>query len=207
MKEEPATPETPSNPEPPTQGEIFISTVRGASARSRPATRRPGRSSARAKPASKVWEIADFSAVSIGSTFRAEISRGDRFKVSTSSDDNVLKHLSVVKEGKTLKIGLEKGWSYQLKEPLKAEVVLPVLEALDAGGASKATIKGFRSEQEFKLKLHGASTIDGALEVGNADLRRQRCQPPDVDRLGQGRPSLGQRRESSRTGGFPGTAV
>src|SRR5262249_26971398 len=38
---------------------------------------------------SKSWELADFSGVTIGSTFRAQIRKGDRFQVTTSCDDNV----------------------------------------------------------------------------------------------------------------------
>jgi serine/threonine-protein kinase len=121
------------------------------------------------RPSVKVWDVADFNAVKIGSTFRAEITRGDRFKVTTSSDDNVVEHIQVVKEGKTLRIGLEQG-IYRLNEPLKAVITLPTLEALDVSGASRATLKGFRSQGDFKLNLSGASTLDGETEVGDADF-------------------------------------
>jgi serine/threonine-protein kinase len=119
---------------------------------------------------SKSWEIADFSEVAIGSTFRAQISKGDKYKVATSCDDNVTQFLRVFKEGKTLKVGLEPHRQYRLKEPLTVDVVLPELDGLEAGGASKATVKGFRSEKDFKLGLHGASSIDGSIEVGGADI-------------------------------------
>jgi serine/threonine-protein kinase len=119
---------------------------------------------------SKSWDIADFSEVAIGSTFRAQISKGDKYKVATSCDDNMTQFLLVFKEGKTLKVGLEPHRHYQLKEPLTVEVVLPVLDRLNVGGASKATVNGFRSEKDFKLRLHGASSIDGSIEVGDADF-------------------------------------
>jgi hypothetical protein len=118
----------------------------------------------------KVWNITEFSEVRVGSTFQARISKGERFKVETSCDDNVIPYLQVFKEGKMLKIGLEPQREYRLKEPLKVEVVLPALDGLDVGGASKATVAGFRSEKDFKLRLHGASTLEGSIEVGGADL-------------------------------------
>lgn len=120
--------------------------------------------------ATKDWKVADFSAVEIASTFHAEITRGDTFKVTTSSDDNVVPFLRVVKEGKTLKIGLEPGRNFRLKEPLKAKIVLPRLDGLDVSGASMAAVRGFRSEKDFKLRLSGASKVDAAIEVANADF-------------------------------------
>ncbi|MDR3623495.1 MAG: DUF2807 domain-containing protein [Paludisphaera borealis] len=120
--------------------------------------------------ATKVWDVADFTLVQIGSAFRAEITQGDAFKVTTSSDDNVVEHLRIVKEGKTLKIGLEPNLSFQFKEPLKAQIVLPMLEGLDASGSSRVALKGFRSDSDFKLHLSGASKVEGSMEVGNAVL-------------------------------------
>jgi serine/threonine-protein kinase len=169
-KEEPVKPEEPSKPDRLTQEDIFISTVSGGSAlyhAGDPATLTIVGSG---QSASKAWELSDFSAVTIGSTFQAEIVRGDTFKVTTTSDDNVLEHLLVVKEGKTLTVGLVRGINVRTKEPLKARIVVPVLEGLDAGGASRVNLQGFRSERDFKLKLHGASKIEGSIEVGSGEF-------------------------------------
>ena len=99
-------------------------------------------------PAVKTWDIADFKRIEIKSTFRAEITKGSTFKVTTTADDNVLPHIRVVKEGPTLKISLASG-SYELKSRPKAEITLPALVGLDVSGASKATLKGFQSENEL----------------------------------------------------------
>jgi hypothetical protein len=114
--------------------------------------------------------VAGFTAVSIGSTFRAEIMRGDRFKVSTSSDDNVISYIQVQKDGTTLKIGLQPGKNYQLKIPLKAEITLPKLAGLETHGASRSTLKGFYSPEPFRLKVSGASQVDGAMDAGDVDF-------------------------------------
>jgi serine/threonine-protein kinase len=123
------------------------------------------------RSAQKSWDIAEFTAVKVGSAFRVEIIRGDGFKVTTSCDDNVIEHLRVFKEGKTLKIGLKPGRRYRLKEPLKADVTLPALDGLDVRDASWAMLKGFRSGGDFKLELSDASTVEGVLAVGAADFR------------------------------------
>jgi serine/threonine-protein kinase len=109
--------------------------------------------------------------VKIESAFQAEISKGNGFKVTTSSDDNVIEQIQVLKEDKTLNIRLKRGQKLQLKEPLKATIVLPVLDALTMRDASKALLKGFRSEENLKLVLRDASTVEGTLDVGSADFQ------------------------------------
>ena len=169
-KENPAPPEATSKPALNTQEDILISTAGVGTGVNQIGYQAVGSIIGSGVPASKVWDLADFTAVQIGGTFHSEIKKGDKFKVVTSSDDNVTQHIQVVKKGKTLQIGLERGLNYRLKEPLKAEIVLPALEGLDVGGASKAVVEGFRSEQDFKLRLHGASKIEGSISFGDASI-------------------------------------
>jgi serine/threonine protein kinase len=121
-------------------------------------------------PAVKTWDVSDFTAVQISSTFHAQISKGSGFKVTTTADDNVLPFVRVVKDGKTLKIGLEDNKSYQLKKPLEAEITLPELTGLDVSGAAQAALKGFQSEKELTLRIHGASKVEGSFVVAKADF-------------------------------------
>jgi serine/threonine-protein kinase len=120
--------------------------------------------------ATKTWDVSGFTGVKIESTFRAEIIKGEGFKVITSADDNILEHLRVVKEGAMLRVGLEKG-SYQLKTPLKAEITLPALEDLGVSGASKSSVTGFRSDAKFRVDVSGASSLDGTINAGDADIQ------------------------------------
>jgi eukaryotic-like serine/threonine-protein kinase len=122
------------------------------------------------KAATKSWDLADFSTVKVVAPFHVEISQGARFKVTTSADDNVIEHVQVVKEGSTLKLGLEPGKSYQLKESLKAEITLPVLKGLDLGSASDTNLKGFRSSEDLTVTLGGASTLSGAIEAAGVNF-------------------------------------
>ena len=120
-------------------------------------------------PAAKTWDLADFNRVQINSTFRAEITKGTAFKVTTTADDNVLPHIRVVKEGTTLKIALASG-SYRLKNRLKAEITLPTLIGLDISGASRGTLKGFQSEKELKVKVSGSSGLEGSIGLETAEF-------------------------------------
>jgi serine/threonine-protein kinase len=119
--------------------------------------------------ASKTWDVRDFDSVQIGSTFRARISQGAAYQVTTSADDNILDHIRVAKEGSLLKIGLESG-SYSVRSPLTAEITLPALVALDLSGASDTTIAGFESDKDFKLKLSGASKLGGTIRMDHGDF-------------------------------------
>ena len=118
-------------------------------------------------PAAKTWNVTGFDRVRVRSTFRAEITKGPEFKVTTTADDNVLPHINVSKEGTTLIISLGQG-SYRLISPLKAEITLPTLVGLDIGGASKGSLKGFQSERSLALKISGASELDGGINLANA---------------------------------------
>jgi serine/threonine protein kinase len=121
-------------------------------------------------PATKTWDVAGFTAVTIRSTFRARIKKGSRFKVTTTADDNILEKVEVTKDGTTLKIGLARG-SYQLKTPLEAEVTLPALAGLDLSGASSTTLSGFEDEKELNVALSGASTLEGSVVAERVEFK------------------------------------
>jgi serine/threonine-protein kinase len=119
--------------------------------------------------ASKTWDVAGFDSIQIGSTFRTKITKGVVFKVTTSADDNILENIRVAKTDNTLKVGLESG-SYQLENPLSAEITMPTIAALDLGGSSKTTLIGFDAERDIKTKLSGASELGGALKAEKAEF-------------------------------------
>ena len=122
-------------------------------------------------PDSKSWDIADFTRVEIRSAFRAEITKGDTFKVIVSSDDNAIEHIQIIKKAKTLRIGLDHNRKFRLKEPLTAKIMLPALDGLELNGGSKATLNGFRSDGKFKVAISGGSTLDGTIGVGITDFQ------------------------------------
>lgn len=121
------------------------------------------------KPVTKEFNVADFDAVDISSTFHVEITRGDSFRVAVTADDNVMEHVKVAKQGSTLKIALAPDMNYR-DVTLKATIAMPALQAVDVSGASQATLKGFKSTESFKAKLVGASKLDGKIEAGKVDI-------------------------------------
>jgi eukaryotic-like serine/threonine-protein kinase len=122
------------------------------------------------KMATKSWDVADFGRVQIRSTFHTKISKGRAFKVTTTTDDNVLPYVEVEKDGNLLKVGLKKNQSYKLEKSPEAEIVLPALVGVDVSGASKGHLEGFDSEKDVAVHLSGASKLDGSLRSEKAKL-------------------------------------
>jgi serine/threonine-protein kinase len=123
------------------------------------------------KPATKRWDLADFTAVAISHPFQAEITRGDRFEVAVTADDNVLEHVQVAKEGQRLRVGLEDGRTYRLRrDALKIAIAMPALELLDLSHGARAAIRGFESHQPFQGKAHHGSLLEGTIGAGRIEL-------------------------------------
>jgi hypothetical protein len=76
----------------------------------------------------------------------------------------------VVKDGNTLRIGLNtKNKSYQ-QARWKATVTMPRLDGINLDGASRATVQGFDSAKGFTANLNGASHLAGEIKAGKATL-------------------------------------
>ena len=119
------------------------------------------------KPATKAWNLADFTGVEIMHPFRAELTRADRFAVSVTADDNVLDHIQVDKNGSRLRIGLEDNRSYRLRrDALKVAISMPGLEALTLTHGARAVIHGFESKQPFEAGLLHGSLLEGTIVSG-----------------------------------------
>jgi len=113
--------------------------------------------------------ITDFDRVDVSHAFHVDISQGETFSVVVRVDDNLVEYLEVVKQGNTLKIGLEPGQGYSVREAtLEAEVTMPELAGLELSGASHGTVTGFKSTEAFDVNLSGASRLRGDIEAGDA---------------------------------------
>jgi hypothetical protein len=115
--------------------------------------------------------IIGFDKVDISHSFEVDISQGESFSVIIRIDDNLVEHLQVVKEGSSLKIGLDPNRNYTAsKATMTAEVTMPELTGLDLSGASHATISGFKSTNDFSVDLSGASSLVGDIEAAKTSF-------------------------------------
>ena len=120
-------------------------------------------------------DFTDFSRVDIGGTFEVEIVQSDSFSTTISTDKSFVDYIAVSKEGETLKIYLNPHHNFtdftMGVKTLKAKITMPALHGIRLSGATKATITGFRSSQDFSLNVSGASSLDlDDIEVGNAEI-------------------------------------
>ena len=114
-------------------------------------------------------DIADFDKVDISNSFEVSISQGASFRVILRIDDNLVKHLQVVKQGDMLKIGLKPNRDYTIRDAtMEAEVTMPELAGLDMSGGSHATITGFKSARALAVDMSGGSHLQGDIEAGDA---------------------------------------
>jgi RNA polymerase sigma factor (sigma-70 family) len=126
------------------------------------------------KSATKDVKVSDFTSVEVQAPFRVDIAHGDTFRAAVTADDNLLEHVHVVKEGSVLKISLdtgEKGWRSGPNSVLKAAITMPTLEGVHLRAASRARVKGFKSEKGFHANVSGASSLDGDIAAGKMDFK------------------------------------
>ncbi len=123
------------------------------------------------KPATKAFDLADFSSLEIAHGFRAELTKADRFAVSVTADDNVLPHILVVKEGTRLRIGLENNLSYRLRRnSLKVAIAMPALDAIDLSHGTRALLRGFESHRPLTANASHGSLLEGTIAAGRLEL-------------------------------------
>lgn len=115
------------------------------------------------------FSITGFDQVEVSHAFTADIRQGGEFSVIIDIDESLIEYLQVVKEGSTLKIGLEPDRRYVITDAARrAEVTMPDLTGLDLSGASRATISGFKSSAALTVGVSGASGLRGDIECADA---------------------------------------
>jgi hypothetical protein len=116
----------------------------------------------------QTYDYTDFTRVDIGHAFNVEITRSDSYSINITAPENVFNVIQVSKVGEALKI--------DLKSPIpiraaKAKITMPDLRDLNFSGATKGTITGFSSSNDFSLDLSGASSLEGDIQAGNTMVR------------------------------------
>ena len=100
------------------------------------------------------FDFTDFSAVEVGSAFTVDISPSDTYSVKVTTQEGLFKQVKVVKTGDTLKISLDWPGLFfgSFGAPvLQARIMMPELKSLDLSGATKGTVRGFKSAAGSRL--------------------------------------------------------
>lgn len=118
--------------------------------------------------ATREMALADFTRIAVGSTFTAEVRRGDAFTVAITADDNLFDYLDVSREGSTLAIRLA---DVSLGSgTLEARVTLPALEHLEVRAGSRVKLEGFKGVERLTLVVSGASRVQAGFEAEEARI-------------------------------------
>lgn len=119
-------------------------------------------------------EVAAFSEVDVGAAITVEIRQGAAAPVHISADDNVMDALVVEVVDGELKLGVKPNTAIA-NATVRVTVTTPDLDALDVGGAARATLVDFSGLDRLAMDIGGASEVEGrvacetlSLEVGGA---------------------------------------
>ncbi|MBN1759358.1 MAG: DUF2807 domain-containing protein [Chitinispirillaceae bacterium] len=111
--------------------------------------------------------ITTFSTVEFAQQCEATITQSDSFWLSVEINENISEHLDIDKNGSRVRFSLRNNYTYQ-NLTFKVAIGMPVLDGVDASGASKVTVSGFSSERNFVAELSGASSLQGDIACDNA---------------------------------------
>ena len=117
-------------------------------------------------PVTQTFNFTDFDSLEIGSAFQAEITASDSYFVEVTVDDNLVPHLRVEQKGKTVKIGLDPNTA-ATNSDMRVRITMPALTRLDASGATRANVTGFKSGDNMRMNISGASAVRGDMETGD----------------------------------------
>jgi hypothetical protein len=118
------------------------------------------------KTVTRSYDFAGFDSVVISHAFQAEVTMSDRYAVEVTVDDNLVERLRVEQQGQTVRIGFAPGWSAS-NATLRARITLPRLAVIEASGASRVSLARFKSGDNLKATVSGASTAQGEIATGN----------------------------------------
>ena len=115
--------------------------------------------------------VTGFDKVDISQSFNVDITQGENYRVVIRVDDNLVEYLNIVKQGSTLKIGLDPNRSYTITNAtMEAEVTMPELVGLDLSGSSDANISGFDTSNSLTFELSGNSELSGDIQGGDSRI-------------------------------------
>jgi hypothetical protein len=107
-----------------------------------------------------------FTAVEVGGSFKVDITRSDKYSIAVTVGDKIASRLQVTKNGDTLHIGFD-AIIINLHGRPSVVITMPDLRNLNISGASTGTASGFKSSNDFKSYVSGASTLDVDMQTGN----------------------------------------
>lgn len=125
-----------------------------------------------ATTATKDFQVVDFDRVDAAYGFHVTLTRGEPFKVTVTTHDNMMQYVRAVKEGDTLKLYVDmRPFTTFSINRLEANVTMPALAGVTASGGSRVEVAGFDPQPALNVDLSGGSRLTGDLSA--AKMRMQ----------------------------------
>jgi hypothetical protein len=99
----------------------------------------------------------------------ATITRGDSFSIFVKINENLEKHLRIVRTNDKVAISLDEGYSYS-HLTFKATITMPDLDAITGSDASEINVDGFQSAHSLAIDISDAGELAGTIICGEATL-------------------------------------
>jgi hypothetical protein len=109
-------------------------------------------------------KVKEFTGINAHGPFELEISQAESFKVTLSTDENLVSRVLVSLDRKTLKLSIEAPASF-FPTVLKLKIEMPQIRSLNLSGHAGVSLSGFKSNEDFTLFAAGDSTLIGSLEA------------------------------------------
>src|SRR5439155_22546931 len=117
----------------------------------------------------KELPLTDFTSVELSRTIQIEMTQADSYRVTITSDDNLIPHIQALKDGSALRVFIDPKLSFWATT-LKATIAMPNLNRLSVASGGRVIIRGFKSDKPFKARIGPSSILQGELDVPSVDL-------------------------------------
>ncbi|MBN2279125.1 MAG: DUF2807 domain-containing protein [Candidatus Marinimicrobia bacterium] len=128
--------------------------------------------------------FSDFSELDFSNAIDAVIEYGNEYEIVVSIDDNLKDYVEIEKRGDKLYLGLQDHVSYS-RVDYKVHITMPFLASIDASGASEIKISGFKTDEDFRIDVSGATELEGFINVG--DLYLDVSGASEIELIGSGK--------------------
>jgi len=126
-------------------------------------------------------EVRGFSSVKASSALRVVIKDGKSHTSRVTLATNLRADFIAAVDGRVLKLGFKPGSAMKRSPKCEVAIPMPVIESLDASGASTILIADAFKGDELKVELSGASRLEGEFAYGIAGLEATGASTIDIE--------------------------
>jgi hypothetical protein len=114
------------------------------------------------KTAREARQLSGFDGISLSGHFEVKVKQSGTPRVELEGDGNLLPYVETKivegRKGRTLEIGVKRGYHVYSKQPLKIEIDMATLRAIGIAGSGKAEVDSFKTEA-LDFSVAGSGTV------------------------------------------------